>query len=169
MRARTAVATAVATLALAAPAHADDSSLFAAYTGHSEERDAANKAYIEASDALGTGRATDDEIRAVMVANDQINAVIATVRTETAAQEPSTEKGTRAKKLALKEFRLLIVNNRYENKSLNAYLHDDRKAGARWYRRHERMLAMYVRTYVRAHRAFKAIGFDVPPAYQPPN
>lgn len=165
MKTRIALAAAAMTLAFAGPAQADDASVFTAYTGHAAERDAANKAYIDAIDALNKGSATDDEFRAVIAANDQINAVIGTVRTETAAQDASTEKGTLARRLSLKEFALLVRNNVLENKALNAYLAGDDKTGKRLLKKQRRMLKTYHRTYTRAHRAWKAAGFKPPPAY----
>lgn len=161
MRLRTGIAAALATLAVAAPAaQADDNSLFAAYVGHQEERKAANQAYLDALADAEKGSTTDKEIQALIAANEQINANCTVVRNETAAQEPSTEQGAKAKKLALKEFDLLVLMNKYEINSDKAALADDAKKSKRWFKRFVKTRKSYRRTYRRTHKQWISMGFE---------
>lgn len=116
--------------------------------------------------ALATAAAlfatTTAEIRAVIAANKQINATAAAIRVDVAAQEPSSENGTKAKKLALRELDLIIRANEYEIRAdRNALKHRFSRANA-WLRKSDRVFKQYQRTSRRAVRAFHAAGQDVP-------
>lgn len=160
MKLGTAIAGLLAALVLAAPAQADDNSVFAAYTGHEAERQAANEAYFDALEDLEEGRVTDDEIRAIIAANEQIVATATVVRSEVEAQAPSTEDGARAKKLALKEFDLFLLTNRYEINRDKATLAGDEKKAKKWHRRYRKTRTLYRRAVRRTHKHLLAMGFE---------
>lgn len=159
MRLRAALATAVAALALAAPAQADDNSLFAAYTGHEPERQAAAEAYWDAYDDLKRGGATDKELEAIIAVNEQINATSTVVRNEIAAQEPSSEEGVKVKKLSLKEFDLAILMNVHEINRDKARIAGSTKKMKRWDRRFKETRKKYRRAVRRTHTQWLDMGF----------
>src|SRR4051812_25832420 len=99
---RVAGALLIAGLAWPAAATADDASVFAAWTGHKEERRAAAEAYRKAERAWNRrGGPTKAEHQALIEANERINALMTQVQQETAAQTASTKLGAKAQRLSI--------------------------------------------------------------------
>ena len=97
--------TLAAALATAAPAQADDASVFAAYRSHAPEMKQAADAYKKAIKPLEKhhGWRTESEAQAVIDADTLINNVLDAVAAEIKAQQPSTDGGAKAQKLSLRE------------------------------------------------------------------
>jgi hypothetical protein len=147
-------------LAAAAPATADDASLFAAYNARQmSELPAASDAYERAFAILERTKARRG-VRAVMRANRRINRVLTAIERDLNAQAPSSEPGTRARRAAVREVRGWRRANRYENRGWRVGGRGDdprpllRRAGKEMLRamRHGR----------RAVRRFAAVGLSSP-------
>src|SRR5215213_8550052 len=113
---RLALMLAIAALGVAllpSTAVADDASVFAAYNGHQDEFAQAAANYRRAVRAArrNRGGATDDQLRAIIDADKQIDAVLVTVTGEVKAQEPSSPGGKRAKTYALRNLILFTKAN----------------------------------------------------------
>jgi hypothetical protein len=160
MRFRTAVAAALATLALAAPAQADDASLWNAYrTTLAAEREAAQLELADAYDALEDG-ATRAEVKRVMAANKRIVELQTPLIEAVAAQEPSTEGGAKAKALTIKGRRLYIRVQNAEIRGDELWLAGERKKAKRYYKKSERLAKSMNRLSRQEERAWKAIGYE---------
>jgi hypothetical protein len=163
MKLRILITTAAAALALAAPAQADDASVFTAFKDTvAAERDAANAEYIAAFKEMKRGGATRAEIERLIAANQQINALAKQVHDAVAAQEPSTEAGTKAKKHGLHAYVTIIRTNNLEMKGDQAWLDGKEKRARRYYRRSDAMYRVHLRAWKRALTAFKQAGFEYP-------
>jgi hypothetical protein len=150
----------IGAVAWPATAQADDASVWAAVTGHRAEVNAADKAYTRAYNAWRRGgRPTRGELEAMISADEQINAVVAQIRADTVAQEPSTATGAKAKRLSIKGLDLLVVANNSEIRSMREALAGRRRAARRWYRRSAREIRTARRTLNRAARAWAHAGF----------
>jgi hypothetical protein len=147
-------------LALPAAANADDASVFAAWGSHTPELKAANEAYADAArDYERGGRPTRAEHEALISANDQINSAETAIRAEVAAQEPSTARGAKAKRLTLQLIDIGLVANNYENNGYRAYLDHHPAVARRWMRRSDREARRYVRVWKQTKRAWLRAGF----------
>jgi hypothetical protein len=128
-------ATAVALLP--ATATADDASVYAAYNGHQQEFKDAAAAYRRAvRQAKRAGRkVTDDQLRAIISADQQINNVLVAVTNDVKGQQASTKGGERARTYALRNLVLFKKANDFEIESyqqmIDGHLHASDVAYAR--------------------------------------
>jgi hypothetical protein len=122
---------------LPATATADDASVYAAYNGHQDEFKDAAAAYRRAvRDAKRAGRkVTDDQLRAIISADQQINGVLATVTSDVKGQQSSTKGGQRARTYALRNLILFAKANNFEIESyqqmIDGHMHASDVAFAR--------------------------------------
>jgi hypothetical protein len=157
---RVAGALLITALAWPAAANADDASVWAAWTGHKEERKAAAKAYDKAfRDWKRGGAPTQAEFQALITADERINALMAQIQQETAAQTASTKLGRKAQLLSIKSVDLLVLSNIYEMRGDRASLEGHRSTAERWYGRCDREYKVYLRVSRRAWRTWKRAGF----------
>jgi hypothetical protein len=161
MRVRRVAFTLVAVaLAWPAAAQADDASVWAAWTGHKAEVQAAADAYEKAyRDWKRGGAPTKAEFQAMITADERINAIMAQIQQETAAQTASTKLGRKAQLLSIKSVDLLVLANVYEMRGDRASIEGHRYTAERWYDRCDRVYKVYVRTNRRAWRTWKRAGF----------
>jgi hypothetical protein len=143
-------AIAVSLLAVAPPAAADDAGVFNAYVARQPtDLKAANSAW---RDAFRVVRRSDGErgVRGVIRANQQINAVLATIEGELNAQAPSSEIGARARRNAIREVRGWRRANRYENRAWRRAL-----AGRSSKRQFDRAGDEFLRAFRQGQRAIR--------------
>src|SRR5215208_2271565 len=157
---RVAGALLITALAWPAAAQADDTSVWAAWTGHKEERKAAVEAYDKAYRNWKRGGApTKAEFQALVTADEQINALMAQIQQETAAQTASTTLGRKAQRLSIKSVDLLVLTNVYEMRGDKASIEGHRRTAERGYSRSDRQYKVYLRTNRRAWRTWERAGF----------
>jgi len=150
----------ITALAWPAAASADDAAVWAAWTGHKEEQKAAAAAYEKAfRNWKRGGRPTKAEFQALVTADEQINALIAQIQQETAAQTASTTLGRKAQRLSIKSVDLLVLSNIYEMRGDKASIERHFKTAERWYGRADRQYKVYLRTSRRAWRTWERAGF----------
>jgi hypothetical protein len=97
-----------------------------------------------------------------MEINRRINGILEVIEGELKAQAPSSDRGTRARRAAVREVRGWHRANRYENRFWRATL-ERRKAAAR--RLNRRSLNEFLRAFRQGQRAvrhFKAVGLSSP-------
>ena len=146
-------------LAAAAPAAADDASLFAAYDARqaSGEVRAASDAW-KAAFAIVEKSDGDRGVRGVIRANKAINALMTTIEGELEAQVSSSETGARAKRAAIREVRGWRRANRYENRGWRRAL-DGLSSGRQFDRAGDEMADAF-RDGQRAVRRFGRVGLS---------
>ena len=161
---RLALALAIAAFAaialLPSSAAADDASVFAAYNGHQEEfaQAAANYRRAVRNARRSSRGATDDQLRAIIDADKQINAVLVTITGEVKAQQPSGPPGARAKKYALRNLILFKKANDLEILSYEHLLDGKKRASDAAYRRGIQTLKRSSRYGKLAVKAFDKLG-----------
>lgn len=149
----------------AAPARADDASLFEAYTAKQDGALAkATTSYLRHARRFVRSRrraARKRWARAVIRDDARINRVITGIRGDIVAVAPSTDDGARAKSFALAEIDGWKQANRLEVRSLRAYIRGRERRFRRLMRRAGAV--MHGRAYPsgkKAVRAFRAAGFE---------
>jgi hypothetical protein len=148
-------------LLAAPPASADDASVFAAYEARQGELATQSAAWKETFKRLEESNATAD-IRALMDINRALNGILRVIEGELKAQAPSSERGTKARRAAVREVRGWHRANRYENRSWDATLDGRKRAMRRWNKRAGKEFLRAFRQGQRAVRHFKAIGLSSP-------
>ena len=153
-----------AALATAAPAQADDASVFAAYSAHSDSIEQGVAAYHKAIKVLikHHGFRNDAEAQAVIDADALMNAGVQTILDGIKAQQPSTDIGAKAKKLSLREGMIWIKANDVEMQGLREAMDGRNHRADLLYRKATQGLHRYQRTRTQARRAWKQAGFKPP-------
>lgn len=160
MTLRTGIAAALATLVLAAPASADDASVWNAYRNTlAPEREAAQIELAGAYEAVEDG-ATRAEIKRVIAANTRILELQPPVIDAVSAQEPSTEGGLKAKTLTLKARRLYIRVQKAEIRGDQLWLAGERKKAKRYYKKCDRLFKSMKRLNRQEERAWEDVGYE---------
>jgi hypothetical protein len=155
------VTVAAALLTAAPAASADDASLFNAYNARQGEIDSAGDQYLRAvrrARRNGTARA----FRGVIRANNRTNAILATIKSELAAQQASSEHGRRARAYAFREVRWWRRANNLESQSIREGLRGHSARSRELLRRGNRTIRRCYRAGRRAVRQFKAVGLTSP-------
>jgi len=155
------VTVAVALLAAAPAASADDASLFNAYNARQGEVDAAGDQYSRAV-RRATRKKTARAFRGIIRANNRINAVLAMIKSELAAQAASSEHGRRARVHAFREVRWWRRANNFESKAIRVGLRGHSARARALFRRGSRTIRRCYREGWRATRQFKAAGLTSP-------
>ena len=150
-----------ATLAIAAPAQADDASVFAAYRSHAAEMKQAVDAYKKAIKPLDKhhGWRTESEAQAVIDADTLIDNVLDAVVAEIKAQQPSTDGGAKAQKLSLREGALWKKSNVLEQQTFQeaiaGHTHKSDQLNEKSWQTYHR----YQRVGRQRDRAWRKLGF----------
>jgi hypothetical protein len=151
----------IAVLLAAPAASADDASVFAAYTARQPELAPPSAAWKETFERLERTNAPAD-VRALIDINRQINGILDLIEGELKAQAASSDRGTRARRAAVREVRGWQRANRYENRFWRATLRKRKAAARRLNRRSGREMVRAFRQGQRAVRNFKAVGLSSP-------
>lgn len=156
----------VTVLTTAPPAVADDAGVFNAYVVRQEsEVDPAADAYLRATDRLidaKTTRAARRAFRAIVRANRAMNAALLRIEVDIEALPASSERGTTARREALKELRGWRLANRLESRMIRRILAGRRVNVRREIRRPNKIMRRVYRNGRRAVRNFKAVGLTSP-------
>ena len=155
------VTVAVALLAAAPAASADDASLFNAYNARQGEMDAAGKQYVRAV-RRAVKRNTVRAWRGIIRANNQMNTILTTIKSELAAQPASSANGRRARVHAFREVRWWRRANNFESSAIRAGLHGNSARSRTLFRRGNRTIRRCYREGRRAVRRFRAAGLTSP-------
>jgi hypothetical protein len=151
-----------AVLATAPAASADDASLFNAYNARQGEIDAAADQYSRAY-RRAIRKDTLRAWRSVIRANNGMNSILTTMKSELVAQTASSAHGRRARANAVREVRSWRRANNLENQAIREAF---RGHGARWRtldRRADKIMLRRVGPAGRrAVRHFKAVGLTSP-------
>jgi hypothetical protein len=157
-------AAAAALLLLPTPASADDAGVLSAYNGRQPELQQGIDAYVSASRAARRAgrRVTDDQLRAIISGDQQINAVLVQLAGDVKAQQASSATGRKARTYALREIVLWRRANELEIAGLEYEI-------ARRPRQAEAAYTRGLRTYRRSQRygrltqrTFRKIGLKTP-------
>jgi hypothetical protein len=156
------VLAAVGVALLPATATADDASVWTAYNGHVPEFEQAAANYRRAVRAARrAGRdVTEDHLRAIIDADNQINSVLVTVTGEVKAQPASTPAGERAKRFALRNLILFKRANDLEIASYEHLIAGRIRASDVAFKRGLRTLRRSGRYARLATKAFAKLGFE---------
>jgi hypothetical protein len=143
-------------------ATADDASVWTAFNSHEAEFDQAGANYRRAVRAARrAGRdVTESHLRAIIDADRQINAVLATITNEVKAQPPSTPAGERAKRFALRGLILFQRANDLEIASYEHLIAGRVRASDVAFKRALRTVRRSARYMRLAVRAFDKLGFE---------
>jgi hypothetical protein len=141
---------------------ADDAAVFNAYIARqaSEVNPAANAYARAARRARRTGTAR--AYRAVIRADQRINAVLGVIEGELLAQGPSSDPGSRARTAAVREVRGWARGNRYEIRGVRALIHGRRARAGAWLARADRTMRRTYRYGRRAVARFREVGLTSP-------
>lgn len=155
-----------ALLTAAPPAVADDASLFNAYVARqASEVDPAGDTYDRAIRKLrraDTGREAARAFRAVIRADKRINRALRHVEADLEAQQASSDRGTRARREALKEVRGWRLANRLEMRVVRRILRGEDVDVPRALRRPNKIMRRVYRNGRRVVRHFRAVGLTHP-------
>jgi hypothetical protein len=152
---------AVALLTAAPAASADDASLFNAYNARQGEMDAAGEQYLRAV-RRATKRGTARAFRGIIRANNRMNAILGTIKSDLAAQQASSANGRRARVHAFREVRWWRRANNFESEAIREGLRGHRARSRALFRRGNRTIRRCYREGRRAVRRFKAAGLTSP-------
>jgi hypothetical protein len=155
------VTVAVALLVAAPAASADDASLFNAYNARQGQVDDAADQYSRAV-RRATRKKTARAFRGIIRANNGINAVLAAVKSELAAQAASSASGRRARVNAFREVRWWRRANTFESRGIRAGLRGHSARSNKLFRRANKTMGRVAGAGRRAVRAFKAAGLTSP-------
>jgi hypothetical protein len=155
------VTIAVALLTAAPAALADDASLFNAYNARQGEMDAAGQQYVRAV-RRATRRNTARAWRGIIRANNRMNAILTTIKSELAAQQASSANGRRARVHAFREVRWWRRANNFESAGIRAGLRGHPARSRTQFRRGNRTIRRCYREGRRAVRRFRAVGLTSP-------
>ena len=154
--------TLVAVLATAPAASADDASVFNAYNARQGEIDIAADQY-SAAFRRAMRKKTARAFRGIITANDRMNGILTTIKSELAAQPASSAHGRKARTNGIREVRAWRRANNLESQAIREGLRGHRARSHDLFRRAD--LAMRRRTGPsgrRAVRHFKAVGLRSP-------
>jgi hypothetical protein len=151
----------VAVLATAPAASADDAGLFNAYNARQAEVDNAADQYTRAF-RRALRNSTTRAWRRIIRANDNINVILTTIKSELAAQTASSARGRRARTQALREVRWWRRANNFESQAIREGLRGHRTRSRRMFRRSDRTILRAGSAGRRAVRHFKAVGLTSP-------
>jgi hypothetical protein len=151
----------VALLAAAPAASADDASLFNAYNARQGEMDAAAEQYVRAV-RRAVRRKTARAWRGVIRANDRMNGILTTIKSELAGQQASSAHGRRARAHAFREVRWWRRANTFESQAIRAGLRGHPGRTRVLVRRANRTILRCYREGRRAVRHFRAVGLTSP-------
>jgi hypothetical protein len=155
------VTIAVALLTAPPAASADDASLFNAYNARQGEMDAAGQQYVRAV-RRANRRKTARAFRGIIRANNRMNAILTTIKSELAAQQASSASGRRARVQAFREVRWWRRANNFESQAIREGLRGHSARSRALFRRGNRTIRRCYRAGRRAVRHFKAAGLASP-------
>jgi hypothetical protein len=151
----------VALLAAAPAASADDASLFNAYNARQHQIDDAADRYSRAV-RRATRRGTARAFRGIVRANNRMNGILATIKSELAAQPASSAHGRRARVRAFREVRWWRRANSFESRAIQVGLRGHSARARSLFRRADRTMVRAGRAGRGAVREFKAVGLTSP-------
>jgi hypothetical protein len=152
--------TAAVTVLAAAPARADDAAVWNAWGSHTPELKAANDDYTRAYDAaFDRGSPTRKELKALIAANKRIDSIMAAIRAQVDAAQPSTDAVANAKTLTLREIVIGHETNRVEVAAERQWLKGHKQKGHDLWVRSSHLNAKYVRLRQREKKAWVAAGY----------
>ena len=155
------VTVAVALLTAAPAASADDASLFNTYNARQGEMDAAGEQYVRAV-RRAVRRDTARAWRGIIRANNRMNGILTTIKSELAAQAASSAHGQRARAHAFREVRWWRRANNFESAGIRAGLRGHSARSRAMFRRGNRTIRRCYREGRRAVRLFRAVGLTSP-------
>jgi len=155
------VTVAVALLTAAPAASADDASLFNAYNARQGQMDAAGDQYVRAV-RRALKRKTARAWRGIIRANNRMNGILTTIKSELAAQQASSAHGRRARVHAFREVRWWRRANNFESQAIREGLRGHAARSRRLFRRGNRTIRRCYREGRRAVRQFRAVGLTSP-------
>jgi hypothetical protein len=153
---RTALATLLLTALLAAPAAADDRSVYTAWVSHDKEFTQLGKEFRRGQRVFrrSHGQRPQAALKAAKKTINLLDQVIPAMK----AEQPSSDAGRRAKAHALASTRLFRASLVHAEKWLRAYAHGHPARGARERRQANRLVRRANRAVRAARKAFREAG-----------
>jgi Ni/Co efflux regulator RcnB len=154
--------TAVAVGLIAAPAaQADDASLFSAYNARQGEVKSASDVYVRAL-KRNHKHPNNKTLRAIIRADQGINAVLTAIKGDLAAQAASSASGRKARACAFREVRWWRRANDIEIRGVKQLIHQRRSAANSSFDRADHTVRRAYKQGRLAVRHFKAVGLTSP-------
>jgi hypothetical protein len=155
-----AVAAAAVILVCAGPAAADDATLFAAYNSQQDELDRACATYHTAAKQWDTHPKSRRVLRALILGDQKINAVLHSIDTALALEAPSSNAGASAKADARAEAKGWARANGFEVRGLHRALAGDFVHAKSWYSHAGRRMQRVYRSGRDAVAEFRSVGLE---------